>query len=107
VHERESTHARIDYLIGALDNMGLFEALSLELARHRREAAPFAVALAYPWSPSTKTPEAEDVVLSSANRLDRAKSERKNQVARSPRRRSGTLRRHPRARTAEERPARA
>jgi diguanylate cyclase (GGDEF)-like protein len=44
VHERERTHARVDYLTGALNNMGFFEALSVELARHRREAAPFAVA---------------------------------------------------------------
>ena len=37
-------HVRVDYLTGALDNMGSFEALGVELTRHRREAAPFAVA---------------------------------------------------------------
>ena len=44
VCERERTHARIDPLTGALNGLAFVEALSVELARHRREGGPFAVA---------------------------------------------------------------
>ena len=42
--ERERSHARIDYLTGALNRAGFDEALAVELARHRRDGDPFALA---------------------------------------------------------------
>jgi diguanylate cyclase (GGDEF)-like protein len=44
MHQHEKLYARVDYLTGALNNMGFFEALSVELARHRREKEAFSVA---------------------------------------------------------------
>lgn len=44
LHEREKSSARVDFLTGALNNMGFHEALGVELARHRRDGASFSVA---------------------------------------------------------------
>jgi len=44
LHEREKSSARVDFLTGALNNKGFYEALGVELARHRREGASFSVA---------------------------------------------------------------
>jgi diguanylate cyclase (GGDEF)-like protein len=44
LHERERQHSRIDFLTGALNYRGFCEALSEEIARHRRARTSFSVA---------------------------------------------------------------
>ena len=44
LHEREKSSARVDFLTGASNNKAFHEALSVELARHRRDGASFSVA---------------------------------------------------------------
>ena len=44
VHEREKGHARIDFLTGALNYKGFYEALRQELARQRRGGKSFSMA---------------------------------------------------------------
>ena len=44
LHEREREHSRIDFLTGALNYRGFCEALSEEIARHRRARNSFSVA---------------------------------------------------------------
>lgn len=43
-HEREKDSARLDYLTGIANQKGFYEALSVEIARHRREKSPLSVA---------------------------------------------------------------
>ena len=43
-HEREKDSARRDYLTGLANQKGFYEALDVEIARHRREKSPVAVA---------------------------------------------------------------
>jgi diguanylate cyclase (GGDEF)-like protein len=44
LHEREKESARLDYLTGIANQKGFYEALGVEIARHRREKIPLAVA---------------------------------------------------------------
>ena len=43
-HEREKNSARMDYLTGIANQKGFYEALRVEIARHRREKSPLSVA---------------------------------------------------------------
>lgn len=43
-HENEKDSARRDYLTGLLNQKGFYEALNVEIARHRREKSPMSVA---------------------------------------------------------------
>jgi len=43
-HEHEKNSARLDYLTGIANQKGFYEALSVEIARHRREQSPLSVA---------------------------------------------------------------
>ncbi len=44
LYERAQSAARMDYLTGITNNMGFYEKMSIEMARHRRNQIPFAVA---------------------------------------------------------------
>lgn len=44
IRAREITHARVDYLTGALNTAGFADALAIEISRHQREKTPFALA---------------------------------------------------------------
>jgi diguanylate cyclase (GGDEF)-like protein len=44
LHEREKKSARLDYLTGIANQKGFYEALGVEMARHRRENIPLSVA---------------------------------------------------------------
>ena len=43
-HQREKDSARVDYLTGVANQKGFYEALKIEIARHRREQSPLSVA---------------------------------------------------------------
>ncbi len=43
-HEREKDSARLDYLTGIANQKGFYEALGIEIARHRRAGSPLSVA---------------------------------------------------------------
>ena len=43
-HDREKDSARRDYLTGLVNQKGFYEALGVEIARHRRENCPMSVA---------------------------------------------------------------
>lgn len=43
-HEREKQSARLDYLTGVANQKGFYEALTIEISRHRRQRLPLAVA---------------------------------------------------------------
>lgn len=44
LYTRANSSARLDYLTGITNSMGFFEKVTVEMARHRRNRAPFAVA---------------------------------------------------------------
>ena len=44
LYSRANSAARMDYLTGITNGLGFFEKVSVEMARHRRNRAPFAVA---------------------------------------------------------------
>ena len=44
LYKRAQSAARVDYVTGIANSTGFYERVSIEMARHRRDGAPFAVA---------------------------------------------------------------